>query len=166
VTTIKGKTMTCTLASAVLLLSAVAGAPAPEPKESQGPPPTSVTVRLHDGLLRIERVVPVVEYVPETRTTEVVQGGRVMKVTTTVLVPVSRHVVRTVTVAGARVYDLKGQEIEAKRLPEVLKQPRPALLSADGNPVAPAHLRDVPVDTLIVIVPRTAPPPPPRPEPR
>jgi RNA polymerase sigma factor (sigma-70 family) len=60
-----------------------------------------------------------------------------------------------------RVYDTKGQAVDAKELPKRLKGETLVLISADGRPVDPLHLRLYKEDTLVFVLPRPAPPPPP-----
>jgi RNA polymerase sigma factor (sigma-70 family) len=71
-------------------------------------------------------------------------------------------------VAEVRVYDHRGEPIERKELPRLLTEEILALVSADGRPVDPLHLRLTREGALLFVVPMGSPPPsppPPVPEP-
>jgi hypothetical protein len=54
---------------------------------------------------------------------------------------------------GVKVYDTRGEAVDLKRLPALLKGETPALVSADGRPVDPLHLRLVKEGTLVFVLP-------------
>jgi len=95
------------------------------------------------------REVSVVEQVPVTKV--VVVNG--VQRTVTEYVNVTRSVMRAANVKlkDVMVYDLDGLRVDPEKLPELLKKPRPVVVSSDGK-VSKA-VRDILKDgTLIVVV--------------
>jgi RNA polymerase sigma factor (sigma-70 family) len=60
-----------------------------------------------------------------------------------------------------RVYDTKGQSVDPRQLAKLLKGETPALVSQDGRPVDPLHLRLTKEGTLLFVLPGLAAPPAP-----
>lgn len=113
------------------------------PRLPSGPAPVQVIARMGDkGSLVL--VIPYTEYVKE----EVNDGTGSIRI-----VPERREETRTVPLKEVKVYGTDGKEVDAKRLPELLGQPVPALCSADGKAVDPLHLRLVKDGTLIFVGP-------------
>jgi hypothetical protein len=151
-----------------LLTSALAWA-APAPEEPPGPPPIPTRAHLQHGKVVIEvtAVVTVYQTVPRT-VTELVNG---VPVTKTYAVNVPRQVVEKRLVAAGDdllVFDAAGVRVPRDRLPELLKGGAAVLLSADGKPVGPSHLRTAKPGTLVFVLPSykapAAPPSGPPPE--
>src|SRR5262249_43261001 len=56
-----------------------------------------------------------------------------------------------------KVYDTKGNKVDPKDLPKLLKNPVPVLVSTDGNKVHPYYLRNVKEGTLVLVLPKPQP---------
>lgn len=56
-------------------------------------------------------------------------------------------------VSGAMVFDTRGTKVEPNRLPQLLKDETPILVSATGLMVDPFYLKTVKEDTLVLVVP-------------
>jgi RNA polymerase sigma factor (sigma-70 family) len=67
----------------------------------------------------------------------------------------------TYALKQVKAHDARGKPVEHKKLRELLKEEMPALVSADGQPVDPLHLRLVKEDTLVFVLPAPVAPPPP-----
>jgi hypothetical protein len=65
-----------------------------------------------------------------------------------------------------RVYDTKGGAVDPKDLPKLLRGETLVLVSPDGRPVDPLHLRLVKDGTLLFVVPMPTPVPSAPPKPR
>jgi RNA polymerase sigma factor (sigma-70 family) len=121
----------------------------------EGPAPVQCLVALgKDGRLTIGRKVNAYK-----ATTHAAMPGRQAVTTyTAVLVPLETvHTLKEV-----KVYDTHGKRVDHKTLAEQLRGETPALVSEDGKPVDPLHLRLVKEGTLVFVLPvSTAVPPPP-----
>ena len=63
------------------------------------------------------------------------------------------YLATTVDPSGVRAYGKDGKEIDPQQLPELLQVSRHVLLSRDGLPVHPSHLREVSAEALILVIP-------------
>jgi hypothetical protein len=111
-------------------------------------PPVQCLVSL-EGEGRIVLVNSVIEYRKETLTREV--GGKL--VSENVLVPVVTFRTQKYALKDVQVFDTQGKPVDEKKLPELLRERTPALVSADGKKVDPLHLRIVKDGTLVLVVP-------------
>src|SRR5262245_53151260 len=130
----------------MLALAAPAGDVVPLPTT---PPPVQCLVSL-DKEGRIVLVGSVTEYRRETREVRMPDGSAV---TEALIVPFVRFRTHLVAVKDVQVFDTQGKAVDAAKLPELLKERVPALVSADGRKVDPLHLRIVKEGTLVLVVP-------------
>jgi hypothetical protein len=113
------------------------------------PPPVQCLVSLDkDG--RIVLVGSVTEYKPVVEERKQPDGKTV---TRTALVPVVTFRTQKYALKDVQAFDTQGKPVDAKKLPELLRERVPALVSADGNKVDPLHLRIVKDGTLVFVVP-------------
>lgn len=113
------------------------------------PPPVQCLVSLDkDG--QVVLVGSVTEYKPVQREKKQPDGSTR---TETALVPVVSFRTQKYALKDVQVFDTQGKPVDAKKLPELLRERVPALVSADGNKVDPLHLRIVKDDTLVLVVP-------------
>lgn len=70
----------------------------------------------------------------------------------------NHKVVAVFPIDRVRVYDTKGRKIDGKELRKRLKGETLALISVDGRPIDPLHLRLYKEDTLVFAIGRSAPP--------
>ncbi len=75
----------------------------------------------------------------------------------TTYIPVYRMTATRHDLDAVQVYDTKGKTVDPKDLSRLLKGEIPALVSADGRPVDPLHLRLVKEGTLVFVLPLPTP---------
>lgn len=61
--------------------------------------------------------------------------------------------IQTTTIDKVRAHDVRGNPIQAKRLRKLLRDETPVLMSADGRPVDPLHLRLYKDDVVVLMTP-------------
>jgi hypothetical protein len=133
----------------------VLAAPAPEPdavKPPQGPQPQQVLARMdNEGNLEIMKS----SLVPEERTVTktVVVGGVARAITEKVTVMVPVQVTHRVMTEGMKVATAGGKEVDAKDVPDRLKNWTAVIMSADGNKIDPFYLGVLKENTLTIVVP-------------
>ncbi len=141
--------------AALTILMTVLAAPAPEVevvKAPQGPQPQQVLVRLDkEGNLEVmtSRQVPEERNVTKTVVVDGVARAVIEKVTVMVPVQVSYRILTE----GMKVATAGGKAVDAKDLPERLKNWTPVMLSADGNKIDPFYLGVLKENTLTIVVP-------------
>ncbi|HZV04835.1 MAG TPA: sigma-70 family RNA polymerase sigma factor [Gemmataceae bacterium] len=121
-----------------------------------GPAPIQMLVRIDEqGRLTIAQKVTY--YQPETETITL-KNGRKHRVT----YYDEKHSYRDTVydLHRVQIHDVKGRVVEENEVRKRLKQQTLALISANGRPVDPLHLRLYKEDTLVFVLP---PPPPPTP---
>jgi hypothetical protein len=141
---------TVALLATLVALSPALAAPVPEaPPVPVGAPPQLTVVSMpRKGQLVVQELVPVVR--EEARLKEVVVDGvkRVVayKVAVTSRVPVQR----SIEVRGLTATTADGKAVAEADLLRRLARPTVVAQSADGGPVAPAYLRALRPDTLVL----------------
>jgi hypothetical protein len=157
--------MSPALLAAVLSAAVAAPAPAEEIKPPAGPPPTQVVASMDKDGNIIEVIQTVIEYRTEVRTvTKVIMGKNVAE-NYTVTVPVTKQTRQQFAAKDAKVYTAGGKEVGAKDVPDKLKKPTIALLSANGQKVDPFYLKIIKEDTLVIVAQAAAPAAPPQDKP-
>jgi hypothetical protein len=133
----------------LLFIPLTLAAPVPDRVElPTTPPPVQVLAGMDkDG--HVVLVGSVTEYKTFPRQREV--AGKV--VTENVTVPVVSYRTQLLATKDVQVFDTANKPVDAKKLPDLLKQRVPALVSADGKQVDPLHLRILKEGTLIFVVP-------------
>lgn len=134
------------LASLILAAPVPADAVAPLPTT---PPPIQCLVSI-DKEGRLAMVTSIVDMRPVAESIAQPDGK---VVTRTKMVPVVSFRTQVLPLKDVQVSDTQGKPIDPKKLPELLKERVPALVSADGNKVDPLHLRIVKDGTLVFVVP-------------
>jgi len=169
-------------AAAWLVVASATAAPVPDRSpQSQGPisdylrirgklpatePPVATKLSLSGNTFEVEQVV--YAYVQQVRERAVQQGGKVIRVTEVVTVPVARTERRQVAVKECKVFEVnregKLEPVEAKKAAELLKEPK-AVLTGQSAEIDPRHFELVKPGTLFVALPapkaEALPPPPP-----
>jgi hypothetical protein len=124
----------------------------PRGKLPTGPAPVQALVKLdRQGRLRVWQHVTVYEPPPAA------DAGR-QQVTT--YRAISTVMATVHALEEIRVFDTAGKAVDPKELPRLLKGETPALISADGRPVDPLHLRLTRTGTLLFVLPPTRSPQP------
>jgi RNA polymerase sigma factor (sigma-70 family) len=114
-----------------------------------GPAPTQVLARLHKDKLAVKMVI--VSYHVTKVTTP--NGDEVAA-----YVPGPRATTQYYELAEVKVYDTAGKKVSREIVARRLKEETPVLTSADGRKVDPLHLRLIKEGTLVLVLPRPAPP--------
>lgn len=137
-----------------IFLSTTLALAAPAPEEITGPPPIPTHARMVDGKVHFEVTVTQPVQVPEQRVATVIENGVAVTKTYTVVVTVFQTMtVSKVAGDDLQAIDTTGARVARERLADLLKGRTPVLLSADGKPVSPTHLRQAKPGTLILVVP-------------
>lgn len=131
---------------------------APAPKEIQPPkshPPLVMVLNVNkDGRAFAERTV--IRLVEQTRTIQVMNGGKIEERQDKVKVDVQEVVRVFLDDKEVTVYDYKGQRIEAMDLPKRIRKTTPVLVSVDGKEVDKFYLSIVREGSLVVVAPSLA----------
>jgi RNA polymerase sigma factor (sigma-70 family) len=124
----------------------------PTGKLPDGPAPVHALVQLNDGRLTVWRRT--ISYKPVTRNLPDRAG------TVTSYEQINALLATDYAVEEVKVCDTRGQVIAQKKLPALLKGEMYVLVSADGKPVDPLHLRLVKEGTLVFMLPASLTPQP------
>jgi hypothetical protein len=125
------------------------------------PPPLQGTAQVQGKNLRC--VVHVMQYVMQQRAKKVVQGGKVVVVVETVMVPVYRAETRLIPLAGVEAYITGGAggdptkritRLDATKLPKLLEKNTRALFILDGRKVDPQSVKAAKEGTIVLVLPR------------
>src|SRR5262249_20686110 len=127
------RTLTAAPPATMLAASTRAGE---EPAAPRGLPPRIALARVDEkGQLTLKETVT--EYAPQQRAGTVVQDGKTITTVSTVLVPVTTVRLRSADLKDVQAYGADGKQIDAKKLPQLLRKETPVLMSADGQRVDP-----------------------------
>jgi hypothetical protein len=151
----------CLASVAVLACGLRADEKPPRPKD---PPLASGTARLQGEHLRCLFVRTV--YRTERQSVTVMKDGMLVTEVRAVMVPVQVEEMRLIALKGLRAYVTGGQgadptkqlqELDATKLPEVLKSGPRVLFALDGQKVGPAQVKGEKKGTVVLVVPRPKP---------
>jgi hypothetical protein len=133
--------------------------PEREPSSIGPMPVTALAIVTKKGRVRVQ--MPVTVYQPRTSYVidELDEGGKVARPVTSYAV-VQRRQWREFDIAKVEAYEAYGEAVDAKRMMEWLARERPVLVSADGRKVDPFHMQVIKRGTLVLVLPKPAPPPP------
>jgi len=121
-------------------------------QQPQGTPPTLEVIQQIErekGVIRCKRVVAVLE--TRTISEKVVVNGQEQTVTKTVVVPVTKESIIEFNLANSRVITTAGKQLPIDEVWKRLKANTAVAISADSNTPAPAFLRALNADTLVII---------------
>jgi len=129
---------------ALALASAVASA-------QPGPAPRVSRARIEKGNLIVPVEIPVSREEIQDLEVEVMGVKQIRKVR--VVIMEMKLVERARPVAGLKVYDLGGKEIDLETATRRLARTTPVLVSPDGRPIDPAYRRALNPGVLVLVLP-------------
>lgn len=139
-------------ALAVVLLTTRVFAAGVGDKRPTGPAPRSIIVdKAEPATGQVTFVETRITMVPEQRQVVRERDGKQETVVVTVLVPVQTTVQVSISLKPGEVYSLAGEMLQEKDIWKRVMKGTTILISADGKPVDPVHLKKAGSDTVILV---------------